>query len=66
MTRDKTFHGLCEGGGVAEGARAGGATEGVLGGSPGRLLAVAGVDGVGAMGVRGGGTPVIRAITRPR
>jgi hypothetical protein len=66
MTRDKTSHELCEGGGETESARAGGAAEAALVGGPGRIVAVAGVDGVGAMGVRGGGTPVIRAMTRAR
>jgi len=56
------FHGLCEGDGEAESARAGGTAEA----APGRIVAVAGVDGVGSMGVTGGGTPVIRAMTRAR
>jgi len=66
MTRDKISHGLYGGGGETEGARAGGTAEAELVGGPGRIVAVAGVDGVGAMGVRGGGTPVIRARTRAR
>ena len=57
---------MCEGGGETEGARAGCAADVALGGGPGRIVAVAGVDGVGAMGVTGGGTPVIRAMTRAR
>jgi hypothetical protein len=47
-----------------EGASAGGGPAPV--GSPRWIVAVAGVDGVGAMGVTGGGTPVSRAMTRPR
>ena len=65
MTRDRTSHWLCEGG-EREGACAGGAAGTALVGGPGRIVAVAGVDGVGAMGVRGGGTPVIREMTRAR
>lgn len=65
MTRDRTSHGLCEDGEETEGARAGSTAEAALVGGPGRIVAVAGVDGVGAMGVRGG-TPVIRPITRAR
>ena len=64
MTRDRASHWLCEGG-EREGACAGGTGAAVVGG-PGRIVAVAGVDGVGAMGVRGGGTPVIREMTRAR
>jgi len=59
---DETPHELYKGGGVTEGACAGAA----LVGGPGRIVAVTGVDGVGAMGVAGGGTPVTRAMTRPR
>jgi len=66
MTRDKTSHGLCEGGGDTEGAPAGGAAEVEPVGGAGRPVAVVRVDGVGAMGVRGGGTPVIRVMTRAR
>lgn len=56
---------MCEGGEETEGARAGSTAEAALVGGPGRIVAVAGVDGVGATGVRGG-TPVIRPITRAR
>jgi hypothetical protein len=66
LNRDKrrdNFHGSCGGGGDMEGAIAGGPA---LVGGPRWVVAGADVDGVGAMGVTGGGTPVSRAMTRPR
>ena len=52
---------MCEGG-EREGACAGGAAGAALVGGPGRIVAVA----VGAIGGRGGGTPVIREMTQAR